>query len=116
MKGDVKESVAHDAFTLFFQCGVGHYMGLDVHDMEDLGEQYVGYTQEDPKDQESFGWKSLRLGRPLNAGNVVTVEPGIYIIPELIDIWEKEDRLSQFINYDKVNEYRDVRGIRVEDD
>lgn len=116
MKGDVKESVAQDAFTLFFQCGVGHYMGLDVHDMEDLGEQYVGYTQDDPKDQHSFGWKSLRLGRPLKAGNVVTVEPGIYVIPELIDIWEKENKLSAFINYDKVNEYRDFGGIRIEDD
>lgn len=116
MKGDVKESVAQHAFTLFFQCGVGHLMGLDVHDMEDLGEQYVGYTQEEPKDKETFGWKSLRLGKALDAGNVVTVEPGIYIIPDLIDIWEKEQKLAQFINYDKVNEYRDFGGIRIEDD
>lgn len=115
MKGDVEESVKNNAFTLFFQCGVGHLMGLDVHDMEDLGEQYVGYTADDPKDQTIFGWKSLRLGRPLEAGNVLTVEPGIYIIPELIDLWQKEHKLSQFINYDKVNTYRDFGGIRIED-
>lgn len=116
MKGNAKEAVAQNAHTLFFQCGVGHYMGIDVHDMEDLGEQYVGYTEDDPKDQETFGWKSLRLGRPLAEGNIVTVEPGFYAIPQLIDMWQKENKLAEFINYDKVNEYRDFGGIRIEDD
>ncbi len=116
MKGKAEDAVLHNAHTLFFQCGVGHLIGIDVHDMEDLGEQYVGYTQEDPKDQETFGWKSLRLGRPLTEGNVVTVEPGFYAIPQLIDIWQRDQRCADFINYDKVNEYRDFGGIRIEDD
>ncbi len=116
MKGDPKEAVEHNAHTLFFQCGTGHLMGLDVHDMEDLGEQYVGYTEEEPKDQQTFGWKSLRLGKALAQNQVVTVEPGFYAIPQLIDIWQKENRLPEFINYDKVAEYRDFGGIRIEDD
>lgn len=115
MKGDPEEAVRNNAHTLFLQCGSGHMMGLDVHDMEDLGEQYVGYTQEEPKDTSTFGWKSLRLGRPLEKGFVVTVEPGIYIIPELIDIWQSENKNAQFIDYDKVNEYRNFGGIRIED-
>lgn len=90
-------------------------MGLDVHDMESLGEEYVGYTPEEPKDTQTFGWKSLRLGRPLEEGFVVTVEPGIYIIPELIDLWQKENKLSDFVNYDKINAFRDFGGIRIED-
>jgi len=116
MKGNPKEAVAHHAHTLFFQCGVGHMMGLDVHDMEDLGEQYVGYTEGNPKDTKTFGLKSLRLGRALETGFVVTVEPGIYIIPELIDMWKNENKNSEFINYQKVEEYRDFGGIRIEDD
>lgn len=116
MKGNAQEAVANNAHTLFFQCGTGHLMGLDVHDMEDLGEQYVGYTEEDPKDQTTFGWKSLRLGKALEKDNVVTVEPGFYAIPQLIDMWQKENKLAEFINYDKVNEYRDFGGIRIEDD
>lgn len=116
MKGNAEDAVRNNAHTLFFQCGVGHFMGLDVHDMEDLGEQYVGYTQDDPKDQKTFGWKSLRLGKPLKERNVVTVEPGFYAIPQLIDSWQKEQKNSEFINYDKVNEYRDFGGIRIEDD
>ncbi len=116
MKGNPEEAVANNAHTMFFQCGTGHYMGLDVHDMENLGEQYIGYTEDDPKDQKTFGWKSLRLGRPLAEGNVVTVEPGIYIIPQLIDMWQAEKKNEAFINYDKLNEYRDFGGIRIEDD
>src|SRR5699024_2328546 len=80
MKGNPADAVANNAHTLFFQCGVGHLMGLDVHDMQDLGEQYVGYTQDEPKDMTTFGWKSLRLGKALEEHNVVTVEPGIYVI------------------------------------
>lgn len=115
MKGNPEEAVQAHAHTLFFQCGLGHMMGLDVHDMEDLGEQYVGYTEDEPKDTSAFGLKSLRLGRELQPGFVVTVEPGIYIIPELIDIWKKENKLSQFINYDVLESYRDFGGIRIED-
>lgn len=115
LKGDPEEAVANNVHTLFFQCGVGHMMGLDVHDMENLGEQFVGYTEEEPKDTKTFGWKSLRLGRPLEEGFVVTVEPGIYVIPELIDIWQAENKLNEFVNYKKINEFRDFGGIRIED-
>lgn len=115
MKGDAKEAVAAGAHTLFFQCGLGHMMGLDVHDMENLGEQYVGYTP-DMKKSTEFGLKSLRLGKALEAGYVVTVEPGLYFIPELMDIWAGEKKLSQFINYDQLAAFRDFGGIRIEDD
>lgn len=116
MKGTAEEAVKHNAHTLFFQTGLGHQMGLDVHDMEDLGEEYVGYTPENPKDTKTFGWKSLRLGKELKKDFVITVEPGIYFIPQLIDMWQAENRLKDFINYDKVNEFRDFGGIRIEDD
>ena len=115
MKGDAKEAVAAGAHTLFFQCGLGHMMGLDVHDMENLGEQYVGYTP-DMKKSTEFGLKSLRLGKALEAGYVVTVEPGLYFIPELMDIWASEKKLSQFINYDQLASFRNFGGIRIEDD
>lgn len=114
MKGDPVEAVAAGAHTLFFQCGLGHMMGLDVHDMEDLGEQYVGYN-DSLKKSTAFGWKSLRLGKPLEEGFVLTVEPGVYCIPELIDRWKAENKLEAFINYNIVNEYRDFTGIRIED-
>lgn len=115
VKGDVKEAMAQDAHTLFFQCGLGHMIGLDVHDMENLGEQYVGYTPEAPKNM-AFGWKSLRLGRALEPGFVVTVEPGIYFIPTLIDMWKAENKLGDFINYTELEKFRDFGGIRIEDD
>lgn len=115
MKGDVKEAVAVGAHTLFFQCGLGHMMGLDVHDMENLGEEYVGYTDTLKKSKE-FGLKSLRLGKALEEGFVITVEPGIYIIPELIDQWQLANKHSDFINYEKVNAYRSFGGIRIEED
>jgi Xaa-Pro aminopeptidase len=86
MKGNAAEAVAAGAHTLFFQCGLGHIMGMDVHDMEDLGEQYVGYSEDLQKSKE-FGWKSLRLGRAVEPGYVLTVEPGVYVIPTLIDQW-----------------------------
>lgn len=116
MKGNPEEAVRNNAHTLFMPTGVGHYMGLDVHDMEDLGEQYVGYTEDDPKDQETFGWKSLRLGKALKKGNVVTVEPGFYVIPQLVDMWKADNKNAEFINYKKLEEYRDFSGIRIEDD
>ncbi|MEO6283513.1 MAG: aminopeptidase P family protein [Dyadobacter sp.] len=114
VKGDPEEAVAHDVHTLFFQCGLGHMMGMDVHDMENLGEQHVGYT-EDLKKGTAFGWKSLRLGRALEPGFVFTVEPGLYLIPTLIDRWKAENKLSQFIDYNKLEQFRDFTGVRIED-
>ena len=115
MKGDTKEAVREGAHAMFFQCGLGHMLGLDTHDMEDLGEEYVGYTDELKKSTQ-FGLKSLRLGRKLEAGFVVTVEPGIYIIPELINLWKSENKFSEFINYEKLETYKDFSGIRIEED
>lgn len=115
MQGDAKEAVVAGAHTLFFQCGLGHMMGLDVHDMENLGEQYVGYTPELIKGTE-FGLKSLRLGRALEAGFVLTVEPGLYFIPALMDSWAAEKKLPHFINYNKLETFRNFGGIRIEDD
>jgi Xaa-Pro aminopeptidase len=100
---------------MVFQCGLGHMMGLDVHDMEDLGEQYVGYTEELKKSTE-FGWKSLRLGRALEPGFVVTIEPGLYFIPELMDLRRSEKKYLDFINYDKLDTFRSFGGIRIEED
>lgn len=114
MKGDMNEAVEMGAHALFFQCGLGHMMGLDVHDMENLGELWVGYDGV-PK-STMFGLKSLRLGRELEPGFVLTIEPGIYFIPELIDMWKAENKFSQFINYDKVEMYRDFGGCRNEED
>lgn len=116
MQGDPEEAVAAGAHTLFFQCGTGHMMGLDVHDMEDLGEQYVGYTDTLPKDTVTFGLKSLRLGKELQAGYVLTVEPGLYFIPELIDRWKAEKKLARFINYERIEAFKGFGGIRIEDD
>lgn len=116
MKGNLEDAVAQGAHALFFQCGTGHMMGLDVHDMEDLGEQYVGYTDELKKNTTQFGLKSLRLGKALEEGYVLTVEPGLYFIPELIDQWKESNQFSEYINYDKVEAYRNFGGIRVEDD
>ncbi|QNK62445.1 aminopeptidase P family protein [Pedobacter sp. PAMC26386] len=115
MKGDPKQAVAEGAHTLFFQCGLGHMMGLDVHDMENLGEEYIGYTEE-LKKSKAFGLKSLRLGKALEPGFVVTVEPGLYFIPVLIDSWSAENKHAGFINYEKVKQFRDFGGIRIEDD
>ncbi|MNX09091.1 aminopeptidase P family protein [Pedobacter ghigonis] len=116
MKGNVEDAVAAGAHAMFFQCGTGHMMGLDVHDMEDLGEQYVGYTDDLLKNTTQFGLKSLRLGKALESGYVLTVEPGVYIIPELIDRWKAENQFSEYINYDKLEQFRHFSGIRVEDD
>ena len=115
MKGSAEDAVANHAHTMFFQCGLGHMMGLDVHDMEDLGEQFVGYTENEPKDKKTFGLKSLRLGKELEAGYVLTVEPGIYIIPDLIDMWKADKKHQEFINYNVLESYRDFSGIRIED-
>jgi len=114
MKGNIDEAVAAGAHTLFFPCGTGHMMGLDVHDMENLGEQYVGYEEGMTKSTQ-FGLKSLRLARELLPGFVLTIEPGIYFIPELIDLWKRENRYTDFINYAKVESYKDFGGIRNEE-
>jgi len=114
MKGDLDEAVAQGAHAMFFQCGLGHMMGLDVHDMEDLGEVWVGYEGE-PKSAQ-FGLKSLRLARALEPGFVFTVEPGIYFIPELMDRWKAEGRFLDFIDYGKLQAYRGFGGIRIEED
>lgn len=114
MKGDVREAVMNGAHALFFPHGIGHMMGLDVHDMEDLGQIYVGFDDE-VRPSSQFGTSSLRLGKRLKPGFVVTNEPGIYFIPALIDKWQSEKINADFINFDKVNEYRDFGGIRLED-
>lgn len=116
MKGNIDDAVEAGAHAMFFQCGTGHMMGLDVHDMEDLGEQYVGYTDDLIKNTSQFGLKSLRLGKALESGYVLTVEPGVYIIPELIDRWKAVNQFTEFINYDKLAQFRNFTGIRVEDD
>jgi Xaa-Pro aminopeptidase len=115
MKGDVNEAVSKGAHTLFFPHGLGHPMGLDVHDLEGLGETIVGYDEEVTRSKE-FGLAFLRFGRKLRKNFVMTIEPGIYFIPELIDIWRSENKLADFINYDKVETYKDFGGIRIEDD
>ncbi|MCL1908449.1 MAG: aminopeptidase P family protein [Holophagaceae bacterium] len=114
MKGDVDEAVAQGAHALFFPCGLGHLMGMDVHDMENYGEVYFGYEGR-PKSTQ-FGLKSLRLGRELQEGFVITVEPGIYFMPELTDMWKAEGRHKDFINYDAVDAYRNFSGVRIEED
>ena len=114
MKGNAEDAVREGAHALFYPHGLGHMMGLDVHDMENLGELWVGYNGQ-PKSTQ-FGRKSQRLAIPLEPGFVHTVEPGIYFIPELIDLWKGEKKFKDFINYDKVEEYRNFGGIRNEED
>lgn len=114
MKGNAEDAVLEGAHALFYPHGLGHMMGLDVHDMENLGEIWVGYNGQ-PKSTQ-FGRKSQRLAIPLELGFVHTVEPGIYFIPELIDLWKGEKKFKDFINYDKVEEYRNFGGIRNEED
>ena len=115
MKGDTEEAVAAGAHALFFPHGLGHMIGLDVHDMEDLGEDLVGYNDK-IKRSSQFGLKYLRLGKELEKGNVLTVEPGIYFIPELIDRWRSENKFTAFLNYEKIETYKDFSGARIEDD
>lgn len=115
MKGDTEEAVASGAHALFLPHGLGHMMGMDVHDMENLGQTYVGYDEEiQPSTQ--FGTASLRMGRRLQKGFVVTDEPGIYFIPDLIDNWKANNINSDFLNFDVIEKYKDFGGIRIEDD
>jgi len=115
MKGDPAAAVAAGAHALFMPHGLGHMMGLDVHDMESLGENYVGYNDE-VKRSTQFGLRSLRFALPFKPGHVFTVEPGIYFIPELFTKWKSENKFTEFINYDKVEPWLDFGGIRIEDD
>jgi Xaa-Pro aminopeptidase len=113
MKGDTDEAVNAGAHALFFPCGTGHMMGLDVHDMEDLGEVWVGYDGK-PKSTQ-FGLKSLRLGKALKPGFVLTIEPGIYFIPDLIERWMSEKINESFLNFEMINRFKDFGGIRNEE-
>lgn len=115
MKGDIDEAVKAGAPALFMPHGLGHMMGLDVHDMEGLGEDYVGYNKKTER-SDQFGLAYLRLAKKLEPGFVLTVEPGIYFIPALIDKWIKEKKFMNYIDYKKVDKYRDFGGIRIEDD
>jgi Xaa-Pro aminopeptidase len=115
MRGDIDDAVEAGAHALFFPHGLGHMLGLDVHDMEGLGEDLVGYDQTVER-SEQFGLAYLRLARRLEPGFVLTCEPGIYFIPALIDGWKQEGKFADFIDYDKVEAYRDFTGIRIEDD
>ncbi len=115
MTGNTIEAVEQGAHAMFFPHGLGHMMGIDVHDMEDLGQDYVGYNQNVQKSTQ-FGTAYLRLARELQESFVLTVEPGIYFIPALIEKWKNENKFTQYINYKKVEEYLDFGGIRIEDD
>ncbi len=115
MRGDVDAAVAAGAHALFFPHGLGHMLGLDVHDMEGLGEQHVGYDETVERSPQ-FGLKSLRMARALQPGFVVTVEPGLYFIPALIDRWKSEQRFADFIDYSSVERFRHAGGVRIEDD
>ncbi len=115
MRGDADEAVAAGAHALFFPHGLGHMLGLDVHDMESLGEDHVGYDREFRRSGQ-FGLSGLRMARRLEPGFVITVEPGIYFIPPLVARW-KEQRLHEaFITYSAVDDWLDFGGIRIEDD
>lgn len=114
MKGDVEEAIRAGAHAMFFPTGLGHMMGLDVHDMENLGEVWVGYDGK-PK-SKVFGFKSLRLARPLEEGYVFTIEPGIYFMPELTELWKSEGRHKDFINYEEAEKWLGFGGVRNEQD
>ena len=116
MKGDVDEAVAAGAHAMFLPHGLGHMMGMDVHDMEGLGQIYVGFDEETRPNLEQFGTNCLRMGRKLEEGFVVTDEPGIYFIPALMDEWKASGHCKEFLNFDKLETYKDFGGIRIEDD
>ena len=116
MKGDVDEAVAAGAHAMFLPHGLGHMMDMDVHDMEGLGQIYVGFDEETRPNLEQFGTNCLRMGRKLEEGFVVTDEPGIYFIPALIDDWKTSGHCKEFLNFDKLETYKDFGGIRIEDD
>jgi len=114
MRGDTEDALAAGAHAIVMPHGIGHMMGMDVHDMENLGEVEVGYAGKEKSTQ--FGLKSLRLARELEPGFVLTIEPGIYFIPQLIDLWKHEGRHEAFIDYEELNKWRDFGGVRNEED
>ena len=116
MRGDTEEAVRAGAHAMFLPHGLGHMMGMDVHDMEGLGQIYVGFDEETRPNLEQFGTNCLRMGRRLEEGFVVTDEPGIYFIPALIDDWRASGHCKEFLNFDKIDTYKDFGGIRIEDD
>ena len=116
MKGDVDEAVAAGAHAMFLPHGLGHMMGMDVHDMESFDQINVGFDEETRPRLDQFGTNCLRMGRRLEEGFVVTDEPGIYFIPALIDDWKKSGHCAEFLNFDKLETYKDFGGIRIEDD
>ena len=116
MKGDTDEAVAAGAHAMFLPHGLGHMMGMDVHDMEGLGQIYVGFDEETRPNLEQFGTNCLRMGRKLQEGFVITDEPGIYFIPALIDDWKQSGHCKEFINFDLLETYKDFGGVRIEDD
>jgi Xaa-Pro aminopeptidase len=115
MKGDTDEAVAAGAHALFMPHGIGHMMGLDVHDMEALGENYIGYNDA-VKRSDQFGTAFLRFALPYKPGHVFTIEPGCYFIPELIEKWKSEGKNKEYISYDKISRFMSIGGIRIEDD
>ena len=116
MKGDTDEAVRAGAHAMFLPHGLGHMMGMDVHDMEGLDQINVGFDEETRPNLEQFGTNCLRMGRRLEEGFVVTDEPGIYFIPALIDEWKASGHCKEFINFDLLETYKDFGGIRIEDD
>ena len=116
MKGNTEEAVRAGAHAMFLPHGLGHMMGMDVHDMEGLGQIFVGFDEETRPNLEQFGTNCLRMGRSLQEGFVVTDEPGIYFIPALIDEWRTKGHCKEFLCYDKIETYKDFGGIRIEDD
>ena len=116
MKGDTEAAVRAGAHAMFLPHGLGHMMGLDVHDMEGLGQIYVGFDNETRPILDQFGTNCLRMGRKLEKGFVVTDEPGIYFIPALIDEWRAKGHCKDFLNFDMLETYKDFGGIRLEDD
>lgn len=115
MKGDTEEALRAGAHALFLPHGLGHMMGMDVHDMEGLGQTNVGYDDE-VRPSSQFGTASLRFARKLEPGFVVTDEPGIYFIPDLIDLWKREGHNAEFLNFEEIEKFKDFGGIRIEDD
>ena len=116
MKGDTDEAVAAGAHAMFQPHGLGHMMGMDVHDMENFDQINVGFDEETRPRLDQFGTNCLRMGRRLEEGFVVTDEPGIYFIPALIDDWKASGHCAEFLNFDKIETYKDFGGIRIEDD
>ena len=115
MKGNIEEAVGAGAHALFMPHGLGHMMGMTVHDMENFGEINVGYAEGEKKSTQ-FGLSSLRLAKKLEVGNVFTIEPGIYFIPDLFEKWKSEKLHQEFLNYDEIEKYMDFGGIRMERD